>query len=116
MVCDSAALADDLNRKPTKRGHRLDVIVKVEVLIVATLVATCPTVREIDEENVELGATRVQEPRWTAENRPFSDTAKPAIAGVAIETREFYFDICSVRKSVWILVRQLRGPHLRTWA
>jgi hypothetical protein len=25
-------------------------------------------------------------PRWTSENRPFSDTAKPAISGIAIET------------------------------
>jgi hypothetical protein len=25
-------------------------------------------------------------PRWTSENRPFPDTAKPAISGVAIET------------------------------
>lgn len=25
-------------------------------------------------------------PRWTSENRPFLDTAKPAISGVAIET------------------------------
>jgi hypothetical protein len=27
---------------------------------------------------------------------------------------EFYFVPSSGRKSVWILVRQLRGPHLRT--
>jgi hypothetical protein len=29
---------------------------------------------------------------------------------------EFYFVASSVRKSVWTLVRQLRGPHLSTWA
>lgn len=29
---------------------------------------------------------------------------------------EFYFVASSVRKSVWTLVRQLRGPHLRTCA
>src|SRR6476660_4717741 len=28
----------------------------------------------------------VHPPRWTCENRPFPDTAKPAISGVAIET------------------------------
>ena len=26
---------------------------------------------------------------------------------------QFYFEASSVRKSVWTLVRQLRGPHLR---
>ena len=34
----------------------------------------------------------------------------------AAETREFYFDVSSVRKSVWTFVRQLFGPHLRTCA
>jgi hypothetical protein len=29
---------------------------------------------------------------------------------------EFYFVGSSVRKSVWTLVRQLRGPHLSTCA
>jgi hypothetical protein len=28
-------------------------------------------------------------PRWTSENRPFPDTARPAISGVAIETSGF---------------------------
>src|SRR5215831_9303653 len=32
------------------------------------------------------------------------------------ETREFYFEVSSVRKSVCTFVRQLRGPHLRTCA
>jgi Acyltransferase family len=32
------------------------------------------------------------------------------------ETGEFYFVASSVRKSVWTLVRQLRGPHLSTCA
>jgi hypothetical protein len=30
------------------------------------------------------------------------------------EAREFYFVASSVRKSVWIFVRQLRGPHFST--
>ena len=30
----------------------------------------------------------------------------------AAETREFYFDVSSVRKSEWTLVRQLFGPHV----
>jgi hypothetical protein len=34
----------------------------------------------------------------------------------AAETGEFYFVPSSVRKSVCTLVRQLRGPHLRTCA
>jgi len=63
-------------------------------------------------------------PRWTPENRQFVDRAKPAIcrqgktgnfAG-ATETSEFYFEAFSGRKSVWTLVRQLRGPHLSTRA
>src|SRR6266567_3296949 len=54
-------------------------------------------------------------PRWTSENRQFVDMAKPAIFPAA-ETHEFYFVASSVRKSVWTLVRQLRGPHLRTCA
>ena len=29
---------------------------------------------------------------------------------------EFYFTASSERKAVWTLVRQLRGPHLSTWA
>ena len=29
---------------------------------------------------------------------------------------KFYFVVSSVRKSVWTLVRQLRGPHLSTCA
>jgi hypothetical protein len=32
------------------------------------------------------------------------------------ETTEFYFAGSSVRKSVWTLVRQLRGPHFRMCA
>ena len=32
------------------------------------------------------------------------------------KTGEFYFVPSSVRKSVWTLVRQLRGPHLSTCA
>ena len=52
------------------------------------------------------------------------DSSKPAIDRQgktghhwrAAETSEFYFVTASVRKSVWTLVRQLRGPHLSTWA
>jgi len=51
------------------------------------------------------------------------DTSKPTICGQskptnywAAETGEFYFVPSSVRKSVCTLVRQLRGPHLRTCA
>ena len=32
------------------------------------------------------------------------------------ETGEFYFEVSSVRKSVWTFVRQLFGPHLSTCA
>jgi len=55
-------------------------------------------------------------PRWTAENRQLVDRAKPAISPTAETTREFYFVPSSVRKSGCTLVRQLRGPHLSTWA
>ena len=55
-------------------------------------------------------------PRWTGENRPLIDTSKPATTGVATETGKFYFVASSGRKSVWTFVRQLRGPHFRTWA
>jgi SAM-dependent methyltransferase len=41
----------------------------------------------------------------TGQNRQLSPVA---------ETSEFYFVASSVRKSVWTLVRQLRGPHLST--
>ena len=34
----------------------------------------------------------------------------------AAETGEFYFEVSSVRKSVWTFVRQLFGPHLSTCA
>lgn len=55
-------------------------------------------------------------PRWTDENRPLIDTSKPATTGAAAETSEFYSVGSSVRKSVWTLVRQRRGPHLSTCA
>ena len=51
------------------------------------------------------------------------DGSKPAISSTGktghfcrAETGEFYCAAASARKSVWTLVRQLRGPHLRTWA
>jgi hypothetical protein len=43
-------------------------------------------------------------------------TVKPGNFVVPAETGEFYFVPSSVRKSVWTLVRQLRGPHLSTCA
>jgi regulator of protease activity HflC (stomatin/prohibitin superfamily) len=46
--------------------------------------------------------------RNLAQQHPYDDALT--------ETREFYFAASSVRKSVWSLVRQLRGPHLSTWA
>ena len=55
-------------------------------------------------------------PRWTAENPPLIDTSNPAISDGRPRLMEFYLVASSVRKSVWTLVRQLRGPHLRTWA
>ena len=44
---------------------------------------------------------------WTVKTGNFVTPAK---------TGEFYFVPSSVRKSVWTLVRQLRGPHLSTCA
>jgi hypothetical protein len=44
---------------------------------------------------------------WTVKTGNFLPPAK---------TGEFYFVPSSVRKSVWTLVRQLRGPHLSTCA
>jgi len=52
------------------------------------------------------------------------DTSKPAIDRHfktghherPIKTERFYCTPASGRKSVWILVRQLRGPHLSTCA
>jgi len=52
------------------------------------------------------------------------DTSNPAIyrhrktghLGSAVEAGDLYLTAVSVRKSVCTLVRQLRGPHLRTWA
>ena len=56
------------------------------------------------------------EPRWTLQIRPFVDSSKPAIVGRRPRLCEFYFAAASERKSVWSLVRQLRGPHLSRWA
>jgi hypothetical protein len=55
-------------------------------------------------------------PQWTAQNPPLIDTSNPAISERRPRLVEFYFVAWSGRKSVWTLVRQLRGPHLRTWA
>src|SRR5262245_39513011 len=54
-------------------------------------------------------------PRWTPQFRPLSDSSKPAISRSA-ETSAVYRTAGSVCKSVCVFVRQLRGPHLRTWA
>ena len=48
-----------------------------------------------------------QHPRWTPQNRPFR--------AWRLRLVEFYLVASVVRKSDWIFVRQLRGPHLRTW-
>ena len=57
-----------------------------------------------------------EQPRWTAQTPPLIDTSNPAICGRRPRPWRFYFAASSGRKSVWTLVRQLRGPHLRTWA
>ena len=54
-------------------------------------------------------------PRWTLQNRQLVDSQNRQFLTPA-ETGEFYFVPSSVRKSVWTFVRQLRGPHLSTWA
>ena len=54
-------------------------------------------------------------PRWTLQNRPFVDGAKPAISGRPRPVN-VYLVASSWRKSEWTLVRQLRGPHRRTCA
>ena len=46
-------------------------------------------------------------PRWTPQNRPFR--------AWRLRLVEFYLVASVVRKSDWIFVRQLRGPHVRTW-
>jgi hypothetical protein len=59
-----------------------------------------------NEVLVSLGGQLKTGNLWTGQNRQFP----------AAETSEFYFVPSSVRKSVCTLVRQLRGPHLSTWA
>jgi HTH-like domain len=54
-------------------------------------------------------------PRWTVQKRQLIDSQNRQFLRAA-ETGEFYFAPSSVRKSVWTLVRQLRGPHLSTCA
>jgi hypothetical protein len=56
----------------------------------------------------------MRRPRWTVQNRQFLDRQNRQFP--AAETGEFYFEVSSVRKSVWTLVRQLFGPHLSTCA
>jgi hypothetical protein len=57
----------------------------------------------------------LKRPRRTGQNRQLVDTAKPTFHRRPRLVR-FYFGLSSVRKSVWTLVRQLRGPHLSTCA
>jgi hypothetical protein len=59
--------------------------------------------------------TTCDRPRWTSENRQLIDGQ---IRQFLERPRsiKFYFVVSSVRKSVWTLVRQLRGPHLSTCA
>ena len=54
-------------------------------------------------------------PRWTPQNRPFVDTANPAISA-SRDGVEFYRTAPSDRKVVVTFVRQRRGPHLSTCA
>jgi hypothetical protein len=61
---------------------------------------------------VEIFERRI--PRWTAQIPPLIDSSKPAISDGRPRLVEFYFVASSGRKSVWTLVRQLRGPHLST--
>ena len=58
---------------------------------------------------------REGDPRRTGQNRQLVDTAKPTFHRRPRLVR-CYFGLSSVRKSVWTLVRQLRGPHLSTCA
>ena len=57
-----------------------------------------------------------QRPQWTGQTRPFMDTSNPAISGGPRLKLSIYFTASSVGKVVRTLVRQLRGPHLSTWA
>lgn len=61
-------------------------------------------------------ADNLLRPRWTLQIRPLIDGSKPAISGQRPRPVQFYFASTSARKSVWTLVRQLRGPHLSTCA
>jgi len=57
----------------------------------------------------------IRNPRWTVQKRQLIDRQNRQFLRAA-KTGEFYFGPSSERKSVWTLVRQLRGPHLRTCA
>ena len=59
-------------------------------------------------------------PPWAKNQRTFlftnpDSSDNPATTG-RVETGEVYRVASSGRKSEWSLVRQLRGPHLRTCA
>jgi hypothetical protein len=74
-------------------------------------------VRELPPGDHALDTTWEQRiPQWTAQNPPLIDSSQPAISDGRPRLVEFYFVVSSGRKSVWTLVRQLRGPHLSTWA
>jgi hypothetical protein len=62
-----------------------------------------------------IGWASAPYPRWTVQKRQLIDSQNRQFLRAA-ETGEFYFAPSSVRKSVWTLVRQLRGPHLSTCA
>ena len=57
----------------------------------------------------------LEDPRWTSENRPMVDGVNPANGGGADGGDRSYFVTPSSGK-MWWRSRQLRGPHLRTWA
>ena len=58
--------------------------------------------------SVHLGGHLKTGHSWTVQNRP-SGAWRPRRVSLPRSGHP-------LRKSVWILVRQLRGPHLRTWA
>ena len=96
----------------------------LETRLIARVLAVSPIVLEIlDSRDDRLVNSKVQ----LAPKEPIKasvDGSNPAICRRS-KTRNFmrrprrvmfYFGASSVRKSVCTLVRQLRGPHLSTWA
>jgi hypothetical protein len=58
-------------------------------------------------------ASKGWRPRWTPQNRPVVDGSKPA--SWASGLGDIYLVASSTGKASPTLIRQLRGPHLRTW-